>query len=314
MRAPNPSRPVSWQISHPRSRAKASRSACRRSNNCRWSRAIHPARRQGALLACRAVAVSVMTSCLSKPASACQSPVGVVVRVCSVVISMPPSTSRTRPDGHGGHCDSGTAGTCGGQPNRRDCGLEPSAHSAGGLPGAGPPPRRRRHGPSRWAQLRVTFIIFDRFAFDLVDQIAGPLCLRRGSDHELGVVVQRGQPAGDAGPRQSSEMSELPPVVLSLHHTRTAYHLRPRPTELLGQTRTNLDFAGALAGDVAGGVFEGFWVVHAGWAHRREEVICATSSSRAYLPELKWSKAAMPGRSSREGWPVERPASWNAVA
>ena len=41
-------------------------------------------------------------------------------------------------------------------------------------------------------------------------------------------------------------MSELPPVVLSLHHTRTAYHLRPRPTELLGQTRTNLDFAGAL--------------------------------------------------------------------
>jgi hypothetical protein len=42
-------------------------------------------------------------------------------------------------------------------------------------------------------------------------------------------------------------MSELPPVVLSLHHTRTAYHLRPRPTELLGQTRTNLDFAGALA-------------------------------------------------------------------
>ena len=108
----------------------------------------------------------------------------------------------------------------------------------------------------------MTFIIFDRFAFDLVDQIAGPLCLRRGSDHELGVVVQRGQPAGD----------------------------------------------------VAGGVFEGFWVVHAGWAHRREEVICATSSSRAYLPELKWSKAAMPGRSSREGWPVERPASWNAVA
>jgi hypothetical protein len=41
-------------------------------------------------------------------------------------------------------------------------------------------------------------------------------------------------------------MSELPPVALSRHHTRTAYYLRPRPTVLLVQTRTNLNFAGAL--------------------------------------------------------------------
>lgn len=54
----------------------------------------------------------------------------------------------------------------------------------------------------------------------------------------------------EAGPRQSSEMSELPPVAFSRHHTRTAYHLRPRPTGLLVQIRTNLNFAGALALEV----------------------------------------------------------------
>jgi len=41
----------------------------------------------------------------------------------------------------------------------------------------------------------VAGAVFGGLAFGLVDQIAGPLRLGCGGDHEPGVVVQRGQPA-----------------------------------------------------------------------------------------------------------------------